>query len=1075
MTAAKSKAAVESLDTNLGSSSGDNISFHQANKAYYEDRNYNEAIKEFQAAIEYEKSQPPESLDSEIIVKSIYWLGESYLKLNQIDQALERFSQLSEHFSQHHLGRSARRRIVSLQQQGAIPKEKHKPTERERMAKQRAEAEIARQERRRQLQRVRQEKARREREAKQRAERERQEKARHEEEKQTLLKTLREHLERDFLTADNFYQTQCTAYISPEEYAAEKKNAERREKERQEKARHEEEKQTLLKTLKEHFERNFLTADNFYQTRCTAHISSKGYDTEKINYVQSWTKAKDYIDPKPDCEQAAAIGAVEGNVQVIARAGSGKTATLVTRALFLQEHCGVAPNEMLLLAFNREAAEQMRKRLTEHLQDSIPHVMTFHALAYALVHPEEILFDEPEGEQRQSRAIQAVIDRHLRDPNYYDEIRELMMAHFRDDWERIVSGGYDKTPEEMLRYRRSLAQDSLDGKRVKSFGEKVIANFLFEHNIKYRYERNFRWNSVNYHFTISTGNNRGVVIEYFGLVGDPDYDAISGEKHNYWRNKPDWRLLEFFPDDLRSNGVEGFYTLLKQKLEACEIPCNRLSEEEIWHQIQDRGIDRFTKVAVGFINRCRKLSLTPEQLAKRVNNHEYASEVEERFLNLVQVFYASYLERLQATEEEDFDGLIQKAAEGVAAGKTVFWRRSSFGDLKRIRYVFIDEYQDFSELFHRLVQAVREQNPCARFFCVGDDWQAINGFAGSDLRFFENFSQVFHDSRKLHVTTNYRSTRAIVNVGNELMSELGKRARAHTDEIGKVMIADLGVFKPTPQEEHKNGGDSLTPAVLRLVNKAINDDKRVVLLSRTNNSPPWYVNYRDRGNSSTESGLDRFLGLLRARLPDELAEKVTISTAHKYKGRQKDVVIVLDAVPQCYPLLHPDLIFTRVFGDSIERVEAEERRLFYVALTRAEKDLFILTEKDNFSPFLEDLEKKIELSRLEWSDYPPLEGKTEYITIRVGNQEGSSGNGTYAIRDLLKAEGYQWNAESKVWHSTEPAEGFSVREFAKARWSDSANGIEVRFYDYLENEVALYHVDGGQWKCISDNIRESDD
>ena len=790
----------------------------------------------------------------------------------------------------------------------------------------------------------------------------------------------------------------------------------RAEEERQEKTRRK--KQTLLKSLREHFKRDFLTAYDFYQSHCTARISFKEYETEKTNYVRSW--AKDYLNTDPDIEQAAAIGAIEGHVQVVARAGSGKTTTLVNRALFLQQHCDVKPDEMLLLAFNRKAAEEMQIRLTSYLQSSIPHVMTFHSLANALVHPERILFDEPEGEQSQSRALQDVIDQYRHDPNYYDHIRILMMAYFRADWERIISGGYDRTPEEMLRYRRSLVRESLDGEYVKSFGEKVIADFLFEHDIIYRYERNFWWDGRPYRPDFTIGDNRGIVIEYFGLEGDPDYDARSEEKRNYWRNKPNWRLIEFSPNDLRSNGVEDFYALLKQRLEDCEIPCNRLSEEEIWHRVKVRAIDRFTTVVMGFIQRCRKLSLTPEQLSDRVNNHDCVSEVEQDFLNLAEVFYKSYLERLQATGEEDFDGLMQKAAEIVAAGKTVFRRKSGSGDLKRIRYVLIDEYQDFSELFHHLVQAIREQNPRAHFFCVGDDWQAINGFAGSDLRFFQNFEQFFGDSRELPVATNYRSARAIVDVGNALMKGQGTPARAHKKMTGKVTIADLSTFEPTPQEEEENSRDNLTPAVLRLVNKAINDDKDVVLLSRKNslNSLPWYINYRDQRNPSIERGLDRFLGSLRASLPDELADKVTISTVHKYKGLQKDVVIVLDAVPQCYPSIHPNLIFTRVFDDSIERIVAEERRLFYVALTRAVEDLFILTDKDNFSPFLEDLERNVKLSRLEWSDYPPLVGTTKRITIRVGNQNGRGVKPTIAVKDWLSNEGYRWNG--KTWHSTRP-------------------------------------------------------
>ena len=417
------------------------------------------------------------------------------------------------------------------------------------------------------------------------------------------------------------------------------------EKRRQEAKRREAGKQTLLRSLKEHFEQNFLNTFNFYQTQCLKHISFDEYQAEKSEYVRSWIQRHLKPNDLPDFEQAAAIGAIEGHIQVVARAGSGKTSTLVNRALFLQKHCGIAPSEMLLLAFNRKAAEEIQERLTSQLQSSIPHVMTFHALAYALVHPEEnILFNEPDGEQSKSHALQDVIDGYLHNPDCYEEIRVLMMAHFREDWERIVLGGYDRSPEEMLRYRRSLSREGLDGTYLKSFGEKAIADFLFEHDIKYRYERNFWWNGINYRpdFTIENNQGKRIVIEYFGLEGDPDYDAMSERKRNYWQNNPEWHLLEFSPRELKSSGVEGFRALLKQSLKDLGITCLRLSEEEIWQRIKNRAIDRFTKTVVGFIQRCRKQSLTPEELAKLVDRHHCSSDVEQRFLDLAQKFYQSY-------------------------------------------------------------------------------------------------------------------------------------------------------------------------------------------------------------------------------------------------------------------------------------------------------------------------------------------------------------------------------------------------------------------------------------------------
>lgn len=829
------------------------------------------------------------------------------------------------------------------------------------------------------------------------------------------------------------------------------------------------EKKVLLETLQEYLEQDFLTADNFYRARCTAHISLAEYNTEKIIFVQSW--AERFLNPeapRPDDEQAAAIGAVEGNVQVVARAGSGKTATLVNRAVFLQQHCGVDAEELLLLAFNKKAAEEIKERI-----GTIPHVMTFHALAYALVKPKSILIDEPDGGQSQSQVLQDLVNQYLSNPEYADQIRDLMMEHFRDDWEqhekwkRIVSEGYGPEASEILRYRRSLARETLDGKYVKSFGEKVIANFLFEHSIDYKYEWAFSWNGRSYNpdFTIFTGGNKGVIIEYFGMKGDPEYDAMSEDKRSYWRARPGWELIELFPFQLANNGVNVFCDLLKEKLAAHTISCNRLSEKDIWDKIKPRSIGRFTSVAQGFIQRCRKLALTPAQLSERIDTHACASGVEQQFLNLAQPLYAAYLERLQSSEAEaeDFDGLLQKAAERIDAGKTDFERKSGSGDLKRLRFVMIDEYQDFSELFYRLMDAVREQNPRVRFFCVGDDWQAINGFAGSDLRFFQNFKYLFEEPHILPVATNYRSAQSIVDLGNALMQGQGTPSRAHKQVIGKVEIADLATFAMTKKEVNDHSDDKLTPAVLRLVNKALNNDKTVVLLSRTNRLP-WDIHYGGNQPSPVDDKLEAFLELLRSHLPKDRAEKVDILTAHKSKGLQGNVVIVLDAVPKCYPLIHPDSIFTRIFGSTIERITAEERRLFYVALTRAEEELFVLTETDNFSPFLEDLEGKIEVYRLEWSAYPALLPSDAIVTIRVGNREGGFGKGTYAIKDDLRAEGYRWDGESKVWFTTKPAAGFSLTEFRnKVKWRDVADGIEVRFYDNSDKELWKYHVDEGRW------------
>ncbi len=833
--------------------------------------------------------------------------------------------------------------------------------------------------------------------------------------------------------------------------------------------------------LRDRFVEDFLGTDNFFESSLARHTSfdeadlqglRRTYEHEKSKFVHAWVKGE--TGARLDTEQTAAVAAVHGHVQVVARAGSGKTTVLVSRALFLQKHCGISPDEMLLLTFNRDAAREVVDRLGKMVDGYVPHVMTFHALAHAIVHPEEsLLHDGPSGEnQNLSRVFQQVIDDHLQVPVFKAQIRDLMLAHFRRDWERIVAGGYDKGKEELLRFRRSLPHESLRGEYLKSYGEKVIADFLFEHDVPYKYERNHWWGGLNYRpdFTVFQTGKSGAIIEYFGMQGDPDYDEMSEAKRDYWARKPNWVLLEFSPRDITANGVEAFRERLKGSLEELGVPCNRLSDEEIWHRVRDRAIDRFTNACVGFVGRCRKRSLFASELDTLIERHTALSDVEGMFLRIISTLYGAYLARLAATGEEDFDGLMQRAAETVAGGETLFERKLGRGDVRKLRYVFIDEFQDFSELFHRLVSAMQRQNPHVEFFCVGDDWQGINGFAGSDPKFFRDFGDYFGASRRLSISTNYRSPRSIVGVGNALMAGRGAPAVARKPSSGQVLLSDLAEFEPSLLEKQRHSGDVITPIVLRLASKALEDGLDVVLLCRRNRLP-WFVDDGGRGGAPHRN-LERYLDIIRAYFPRRVRGRITISTVHKYKGREKPVVIVLDAVARSYPLLHPDWIFSRILGESLQKMVEEERRLLYVALTRAAERLVVVTERGSNSPFLNDIQRRMTLPKIDWATFPPVGGKTARLVVKVGNQEFRGSAPTFAVRDVLRAEGYQWQTTGwKGWAKSFPAAGFSVGVLKAEKWAATADGIEVRVFNDYDTLVARYIVDGGRWNEL-EKIKE---
>lgn len=803
-------------------------------------------------------------------------------------------------------------------------------------------------------------------------------------------------------------------------------------------------KEALVARLKDVFESDFLSADEAFAADPDADMLGDEYQELKTRFVRNWS-ARELQQPL-DSEQAAAIAATVGDIQVVARAGSGKTRTLVTRAIFLQKHCKVSPHKILLLAFNKKAVEEMKIRLAETLGENLPHVMTFHALANALVHPaERLMLDDASADQLEhSREVQEVIDEHLREENYRGRIRDLMLAYFREDWERIVDGRFQMTMEESLAYRRALPRESLKGDYVKSRGEKLIANALFEHSVEYQYERNFPWDEGNYRpdFTIRAGF---VIVEYFGLKGDADYDHMSEDKRRYWAKRDEWTFIELSSRDLMENGPEGFIRLLLRKIEKVGVFCRRRSEEEIWKLVRRRALDRFTKAMRTFVGRCRKLNLTPDDLEAMVAGHTLCPTAEAQFLDIGVSVYRGYLQRLAAIEKEDFDGLMWRAVSLVREGQTGFMRDKSRerGNVTQLRFVMIDEFQDFSQMFFELVDAMRSANPHTQFFCVGDDWQAINGFAGSDLRFFGNFAAYFRDTSQRHIRTNYRSPRSVVEVGNALMDGRGPTAKPERADAGSVLLCKLDDFKPSAPERAAHKGDEITPALLRLIRMFLDREMDVAMLSRRHGIP-WYLNYGQPAINTSDK-LTRFLEHIHSYLPEKDRGRVTISTAHGYKGQENSAVIVLDANMRSYPLIHPNWVFTRIFGDSIDRIEDEERRLFYVAVTRAKDSLALLTKTASESPYLADIRRHVQLTELSWSDLPPvpaLDGTR--LEIRASD--------AYAVKDQLKNLNYQWNATGKYWCRLVMVEGFSFDALLEQPWARDGVRLEV----YSETGELLY-------------------
>ena len=848
------------------------------------------------------------------------------------------------------------------------------------------------------------------------------------------------------------------AEIRIQEILKKKAEAEERQKALEELNR---KKEPYIKEINESFVNDYLNSYKSFKAIQDNLVTEEEFFNLRKEYVRKWFKSycKKHSQKEPDEDQLEAIACTNKNIEVVARAGSGKTSTLINRAIFLVNNCGVDPKSILMLAFNKKAASEMESRFkstADEGSDGLPHAMTFHALAYSIVHPKEsMLYDDPEsGGEILSRFIQDIINDLLRSISYGIKIRKVMLAKFTKEWYEIVKGGFNlKDKYEQLQYRRGMTSLSLNGDYIKSEGERIIANYLFENDISYKYELPHKWKRGNYRpdFTI-TATEEDLIIEYFGLQGNPEYDRQMDEKREFIRSSEKTEMIEILYEDMQK-GAQYVENKLKEELLKHGIKGRKLSEDEIWKKIKDRDIGPFTETVKTFIGRCRKAAWTLDDLKYAISEYNSDSEIENTFHEITVEVYKRYLERLEKENSEDFDGLIIKAIDMLSKGETRFFRKKNEGDFRNIKYIFVDEYQDFSYLFESFLDQIRKKNPESWLFCVGDDWQAINAFAGSDLKYFNSFLSKYSDSIRLYLKNNYRSGIDIVETANRFMAieqDSGPRIKAFKKENGEVLIADIH-------------GKNLFSAIQRITDASVSKKEKIVLLSRTNDR--LISNIYEDNYYKKDTAIEKLRKDLSKDLSYDERKYIEAVTTHKFKGCEAPTVIILDAARSFYPFIHPDWYFMSLFGDTIEKLVEDEERLFYVALTRAIKKLIIFTDGENKSPFMFSIEGMKCVKRINWDDYP-IHIKSDHYSIVVKNTYDKFSSGTYKIKEALKKDGFIW--ANPVWRKTISEYEYDIENLKKSAWGNVADKVTVTITDSNHNIKETFMITNGSWKDAND-------
>ena len=710
------------------------------------------------------------------------------------------------------------------------------------------------------------------------------------------------------------------------------------------------------------------------------------YSSNNQKYIneqkQLYKELLNNIDNKSlDDNQRTAVVDDSPRQLVVAGAGSGKTLTISAKVKYLVEAKGISPDEILLISFTKKAAEEMHERILR-LGISIDS-STFHKYGLNIL---------TQVEKKQ--------------PDVVDSIEEYLNSYLRD----IIFISQDKTKDFLslvglmmlpvssketsigeriqlenlkdLKTLKEIAHGSnkrtFKNERVKSAEEVYLANKFYLDGIDYEYEAPYKYDAQdNYRkkyrpdFYIKEAN---VYWEHFGITKNnraPQYDkvhekeyleGISWKRETHKNHKTS--LAETYSWQFKDGVIDKVITNNYKKYGIKTKPVNY---QEIISQIENNNnypqFSSFKSLVVTFISLFRSYGYDRDyfkQIEKDIQKGNFIPKNYDahwkkkcayEFLQFVKDFYDYYINELARNGLIDFNDMILKSSQYIAEGKY----------LPPYKYVIIDEFQDISYSRFMLVKNTLDKSG-AKLFCVGDDWQSIYRFSGSDIDLFVHFKNYFGSVSRTDITKTYRNSQELINISGRFILKNGYQLKKnlisekHMDNPIRIIYYS-GSFEPIINDSRDNYAQNISEAfelALKDIKSNTRDSENEILVLGRINSDVEMLNGNSNISIKKISGDQRIIHKL---YPDF---NIIYRTVHSSKGLEADQVIILN-------LLNDELGFpSQVINDPIisllQRNEesylyAEERRLFYVALTRTKNCTYLLSPEINESIFVKDIEQ----------------------------------------------------------------------------------------------------------------------
>lgn len=721
-----------------------------------------------------------------------------------------------------------------------------------------------------------------------------------------------------------------------------------------------------------------------------------------------------------DKNQRIAVLTDDDNTQIVAGAGTGKTLTIQAKVKYLIEKQGVLPEDILCISFSNSARDDLAIKLKRTI-DAPVEVRTFHSLGYSILGINGYDREVPKYSLNQlidtyfkeyySEHPQEVIEFF----SYYFNLIHINADNLKLETFRSKLNSLDEYDEYLQEYLQ-IADFKRKKEYMPSIHELIISNYLFIHNINYEVGNQLILKNKNYdaysssfadyifleesevipedikqdfvnelidNFEKDFGLKK---LDYYPNFFLPEYDiyikcipSISYDWENQLKGNDKENVMNFIEGISKANNsfktkiltlfnygddIESIINYLENKL----LENNVSVDEGNWSKLFELLILKsnlpeyaiFIKTIERFINlfkgNAKNINYYGEDISKEMfnnyltENHElYSSSIEKRnkfFLDIIEKVYNLYSESLKENDFIDFNDMINEAIIKLREGSYIH----------NYQYVIVDEYQDTSHTRYNLLKEVQNVTG-AKVVVVGDDWQSIYGFTGCDVSLFSQFDKYFDNPKMVKINVTRRNSQKLIDVAGEFIQK-------NENQIPKKLKSDKLNDFPIKIFEYNSRAEEVL-AFITALNTISNEkeDAEILVLGRNNKDINEIL---CRKIFSTIEFQDF------TKIVYEQNKKLNIEfrTVHKSKGLEKDYVFVLNLNNQIngFPnQIVNDPILDFVNNIQNENIEyPEERRLFYVALTRTKNDVYLFNRAVRPSVFVDQIRNKEGVEKLEY-------------------------------------------------------------------------------------------------------------